>query len=619
MFFMNHGRYGLLLLFLILFLLVRCREKENPLEDALAKCGNNRLELMKVIDHYSRYKQDSLKLKAAVFLISNMPGHHFFDGDLLRHYHDSIMQEKQISYFTRKTGEVLLGQSALVKRTSDTINDNTVITSAYLVRHIDVSFELKERLPWLKDVSFDDFLNYVLPYRVDDEVLDSWRDSMIISDRDIWRIMNNTRGTMADVENGMRSFFTQPGMSNDSVFHYLGKKFILGCLERSNLEVFKLRVMGIPAAVDYIPFYANRNGFHGWVQRFVPEEKNIKLDLADNRKGAKILRRTFARNEIPVPAKGELIPALFTDPFNKDVTSAYLKTSDLTINTNACVSVCPNHVYLAVFNELEWRPIWWAENRKSKAIFKDMGRGIVYVPVYYVGNLMKHLSCPFILDHAGRIRELIPDTVSLQKMFLTRKYPRNNRVTDLAKSLEGIRMEVANSPGFENAGTVFRIDTVQNLEYFKSNIDLSGKFRYARFIGDNQDVAEILVMDKEGRHVKGKVTGEKCVLPAQAFDDNVLSNSTLSGNLDVDFGEPVAIDGVIVVPRGDGNGVFPKYQYELFYLDKNGWVSLGCKTASEMYLEYENVPSGALYWLRNRSTGVEERIFTYENGRVTFW
>lgn len=67
----------------------------------------------------------------------------------------------------------------------------------------------------------------------------------------------------------------------------MGGKFVLGCLERSNLEVFKLRVLGIPAAVDYIPFYANRNGFHGWVQRFLPEEKNIKNDLVDNLKGQK--------------------------------------------------------------------------------------------------------------------------------------------------------------------------------------------------------------------------------------------------------------------------------------------------------------------------------------------
>jgi hypothetical protein len=36
--------------------------------------GNNAPELLKVIDHYSLNKKDSLKLKAAYFLIANMTG-----------------------------------------------------------------------------------------------------------------------------------------------------------------------------------------------------------------------------------------------------------------------------------------------------------------------------------------------------------------------------------------------------------------------------------------------------------------------------------------------------------------------------------------------------------------
>ena len=33
----------------------------------------------------------------------------------------------------------------------------------------------------------------------------------------------------------------------------------------------------------------------------------------------------------------------------------------------------------------------------------------------------------------------------------------------------------------------------------------------------------------------------------------------------------------------------------------------------------DNVPSNALYWLRNWTTGVEERIFTYYNNIQLFW
>lgn len=36
-------------------------------------------------------------------------------------------------------------------------------------------------------------------------------------------------------------------------------------------------------------------------------------------------------------------------------------------------------------------------------------------------------------------------------------------------------------------------------------------------------------------------------------------------------------------------------------------------------VDYGDVPAGALYWLRNRTKGVEERVFTVEDGQARFW
>ena len=58
---------------------------------------------------------------------------------------------------------------------------------------------------------------------------------------------------------------------------------------------------------------------------------------------------------------------------------------------------------------------------------------------------------------------------------------------------------------------------------------------------------------------------------------------------------------------------------ELLYFDRGEWVSLGRKVATADYIEYDNVPSGALYWLRNRTEGKEERPFTVVNGKIRFW
>ena len=59
-------------------------------------------------------------------------------------------------------------------------------------------------------------------------------------------------------------------------------------------------------------------------------------------------------------------------------------------------------------------------------------------------------------------------------------------------------------------------------------------------------------------------------------------------------------------------------EYELFYYDM-AWKSLGKKIATTDSLVFENVPSNALLWLRNHTGGMEERPFTYENGKQVWW
>jgi len=55
-------------------------------------------------------------------------------------------------------------------------------------------------------------------------------------------------------------------------------------------------------------------------------------------------------------------------------------------------------------------------------------------------------------------------------------------------------------------------------------------------------------------------------------------------------------------------------------IDKVWWISLGKQIGTKsQVLIYKNVPSNALFWLRNHTRGKEERIFTYENGKQVWW
>lgn len=71
-------------------------------------------------------------------------------------------------------------------------------------------------------------------------------------------------------------------------------------------------------------------------------------------------------------------------------------------------------------------------------------------------------------------------------------------------------------------------------------------------------------------------------------------------------------------PRTDDNDIAPGDTYELFYWD-NSWVSLGEKRSTDFSISFDKVPKHALLWLRNKTKGIEERPFTYDNGEQTWW
>ena len=55
------------------------------------------------------------------------------------------------------------------------------------------------------------------------------------------------------------------------------------------------------------------------------------------------------------------------------------------------------------------------------------------------------------------------------------------------------------------------------------------------------------------------------------------------------------------------------------YFDGIEWRSLGIKEAKGDYVEFAGIPSNALLWLRDLTEGREERIFTYNDGEISFW
>lgn len=612
------------ILLLVVLLLFSCENYEDKLENALEISGQNRPELEKVLTHYSQNESDSLKLRAAKFLIENMPGHYTSSGTYINEYIRQIDSLNPNLPFWVKPYLYQLPIENEPVAEKDRIYDIHNVTAKYLIDHIDYKFKIREIVSWRDEIDFDIFCEYILPYRSYTEplnIIDSNVHNNIISrlSKEIQKgqyedsRMIDIRGNVTEkiFKNESRNVICPPYYNVNTT----------NCFIFSSTFVEKMNCVCIPSMMDFVPFWANGNSNHAWMNHI--DKYAVCLTLGEgNRTGtSKIYRNTFSHNPAP-ENDGNFIPKLFT-PFIKDVTSEYLKTADIEVKYDRSVK----NGYLAIFNALEWRPIVWSDVKKGSAKFKHLGKENVYLPIYYDKDKMQYADFPFILDMDGNMEKLVPNKDKLQKMHLTRKYtlqPYKFHWTDI----DSLIILASNDSSFEKHDTVGTFIENLSTPYWELIPNIKKDFRYWKLVRpDNQliSVAELLFIDtneKRSPLIIKHIPADSMRYLDQIMkiqDDNQESYATLENNTIIDIGKSSDISSIKIFPRNDGNNIFPNNIYELLYFDKKGWVSVDIKIANDYFIEFNDVPSKAIYWLRNHTKGKEERIFTYENEKARFW
>jgi hypothetical protein len=124
--------------------------------------------------------------------------------------------------------------------------------------------------------------------------------------------------------------------------------------------------------------------------------------------------------------------------------------------------------------------------------------------------------------------------------------------------------------------------------------------------------------------LQGKIIGSGKIIKGcyqNVFDGNSnMSFSSDSGSwIGLDLGKPSKIIKIGYLPRNDLNHIEVGDIYELFYYCNNAWQTLGRQKADKHYIEYPNVPKGALLLLKDITQGKEERIFMYKNNSPVWW
>jgi hypothetical protein len=629
---------------LLIIAFVSCNRQSDYLEQSLQLAGENRSELEKVLLHYKANPADSLKYRAAVFLISNMAGHFSYAGQGMERYYDALDTVSK-QYAGRNDEEAQKALKALEQKFSNAppvVPDMHIMKAEYLINNIDRSFDLWRDCCWLDQLDFDDFCETILPYKTGEmQTLDNWREYLSEPQYNDLKYLHYTScATLRACEKVNHAFRRQvehTRIDSDAprvlrMNTLISSLKTMDCDDDSYSETAVMRANGVPVAIDFMPQWPGRRIGHSWCVLMDKSGKKIPFDYNSYAVGSafvvtlsKAYRRTFAIDPelVKLNRSGEMIPTLFRNLHLKDVTGEYCNTDDIAVPIEKCKN---KYAYLCTFDSREWNPVACGEVKGGKAYFKKTGRNVTYLPVSVNEEGMTVLSQPFILNFRGEMIPLVPDTLKKQRLTLYRKSPPFWLLDIYGYRPLGSKFQAANKPDFSDSVTV-HVGDKYGTESDEIIVRTKEKYRYWRHYSAPEGwghLAEVYFFSK-GENItrKGKVIGtrgvEKERQPENLYDNDPLTHFDApvptGGWSGLDFGEPVEIERILYAPKADGNCVTWGDEYELKYWDNKRWKSLGRKVAESVYITFDNCPTGALFLLHDCTRGVEDRMFLYENDK----
>lgn len=522
--------YYLIVISIFGLVIIYFRIPDSSLEIALEQAGKNRKELEKVLVHYGAVQKDSLKLKAAKFLIGNMPGHYAFDSSSLALYRP-ILQIYDSLYRLKKSIPKFEYSDRLNKMWDDqknkhdlyeniykkpVVSDIENVNSRFLISQIDQAFSAWALAKQILDIDFSTFCEYVLPYRKQNGVcVEDWRtyfknDNIKIESR----LFHLPVETIVDSILYQYSEFSPRGLKHTGrdVVDYPYLKLSDVCISKRVLcetrcwfNSMLLASLGLPVSIDYVPAWGNRDSNHAWnviitkkgslaFEPFWDRDRWKYKKIYNNKDSdnwwgkfrlAKVFRLSFSSvTEGPAVdnnEKPEDVPPFFLNVKQKDVSEEYFITSDVHVELGNKPLSESKYLWLCVFDSHRWTPVQWGKIENGKIVFKKMGQGIVYLPAFYINGNIIPAATPFILTDRGQIKPLKAGDRK-KDVNLTRKFPLNTSHQILANALVGSEIQVSNDKDFQNNRSAFQVRSTPKFYMESFKLNLSEKYRYARFL-----------------------------------------------------------------------------------------------------------------------------------------
>jgi len=563
----------------LIALLASCNARYSPeLEAVLQQAGRNRPELEKTLRRYSSDLSDSLKRRAAEYLILN----------------------------------------------------------------IELAFKVWESRPWHKDVPFVVFCEEILPYRIDTEPLEDWRKKALSSfadlDAEFSKPTVTTVEAAAAVNRVLPRFMIDrdfPAMS----FSQLMATRRGTCEQMAAFAALSMRALGVPVSVEMTPKWVSRPAGHTW--NAVYDSSNgghIRFMGTESQPGAgnqsfgwtksKVYRKTFANlpevgaGSFRYPNSSERYTNLF------DVSAEYSDCRD-TVNLNLLYRPTEeiNNVYLALLYEREWHPVaQTAITDGSTAQFASIGRNIIYIPLYYTSTGRQHAADPFHLDRDGNIT-VFKSNSELKPIELT-EITQDSQHAKLwgERSIGGI-FEGANKEDFSDARLLHKITTMPKTLYQTVTLPTPVSCRYVRYVSPADgycNIAEIEITDSQSKKLSGKV---RCPFKVWNNDPTLIADKAFDGDvttffhaaqadkawIGIDLGETCEVSSIRYAPRNECNRIYEEHEYQLFVMTDKGWQQSERQKAGSAGTLTFTAPESAMMYLRNITLNKDGNVFSINN------
>jgi len=604
----------------------------DEMTNVFRQAGSNRRELIKVLKHYSRNPADSLKLRAAEFLIVNMPGKY-------SEYYDAPWEDVAAAHVRWTSSRNSRGIVRTYQLGQPVIREDLKhITGAYLINNIELAFKVWEEMPWGKDISFEIFCEEILPYRFATEAIDNWREKVLASFAELYSSFQE--GDISIIDACRMVNDRLPRFRHDTDFPPMNFSQLMTtargtCDEMSALTIFAMRGLGIPVSGDYTPLWIARRVGHSW--NSVRDSCGVKISFmgaesnpGENHMGiteqtSKVYRHAYANQQNVVTVPENIPPLLQKVNYIIDVTSEYGTSADIHAAIINGEFNLTGYAFLAMPFEMQWNAIGWGKIVNDKIHFQSAGTNLFYLAVYYNDGVQTSASYPFRLDEKGDCHFFIPG--AMQTVQISNVAIASDR---WLYRMQGGIFEVANRSDFSDAQTLHRIATIPEARFHDVITGNRSKYRYIRYVSPPSGHCNVSILEFYDENNE-KITGTAIGTPGAWNNSSMTHEKVFDGDVDtffdavshpawtgLDMGEPKTISKIRYLPRTyEGDGIYEGHVYELFYWNNDNWQSLGRQTANSHVLEYD-VPENALLIIKNITKNRTLRPFIMKKGKESW-